>query len=74
MLSKINLAQQYYKEMFLTIQIPTEEMIVDSLTKPKSTDIYVSIETASWSITNYWAQKSVLVLTCLTTAITGILQ
>ena len=35
LLSKINLAQQYFADkLYVIIQTPTEEMIADSLTKP----------------------------------------
>ena len=41
LLSKINLAQQYHADkLFEIIQTPTDEMIADSLTKPKASYNY----------------------------------
>ena len=45
LLSKINLAQQYYADkLYVIIQTPTEDMIADALTKPKAPYNYASIE------------------------------
>ena len=45
LLSKINLAQQYYADKLYTIiQTPTDDMIADTLTKPKAPYNYASIE------------------------------
>ena len=45
LLSKINLAQQYFAEKLYVInQTPTEEMIADSLTKPKAPYDYSTLE------------------------------
>jgi hypothetical protein len=47
LLSKINLAQQYHADkLFEIIQTPTDDMIADSLTKPKSAYNYVIVEAA----------------------------
>ena len=47
LLSKINLAQQYHADkLFEIIQTPTDEMIADSLTKPKAAYNYATVETA----------------------------
>ena len=47
LLSKINLAQQYHADkLYEIIQTPTDEMIADSLTKPKSAYDYVIVEAA----------------------------
>jgi hypothetical protein len=47
LLSKINLAQQYHADkLYEIIQTPTDEMIADSLTKPKSAYNYVIVEAA----------------------------
>jgi len=47
LLSKINLAQQYHADkLFEIIQTPTDEMIADSLTKPKSAYNYIIVEAA----------------------------
>ena len=54
--------------MFDIIQTPIEERIADSLTKPKSSGNYVSVDVArlgAYQMPNYWTQKGVLVLTCL---------
>ena len=51
LISKINLPQQYHADkLFEIIQSPTDEMIADSLTKPKSANKYATAETASRSI------------------------
>jgi hypothetical protein len=45
LLSKINLAQQYFADkLYVIIQTPTEEMIADSLTKPKAPYDYSTLE------------------------------
>jgi hypothetical protein len=45
LLSKINLCQQYFADkLYEIIQTPTDEMIADALTKPKSPYNYASIE------------------------------
>jgi hypothetical protein len=45
LLSKINLAQQYHADkLFEIIQTPTDDMIADSLTKPKSALNYIVVE------------------------------
>ena len=45
MLSKINLAQQYFADkLYVIVQTPTEEMIADALTKPKAPYNYSTIE------------------------------
>ena len=45
LLSKINLAQQYYADkLYVIIQTPTEVMIADALTKPKAPYNCASIE------------------------------
>ena len=45
LLSKINLAQQYYADkLYVIIQTPTEDMIADALTKPKAPYNYASFE------------------------------
>ena len=47
LLSKINLAQQYHADkLFEIIQTPTDEMIADSLIKPKSAYNHATVETA----------------------------
>ena len=47
LLSKINLAQQYHADkLYEIIQNPTDEMIADSLTKPKSAYNYIIVEAA----------------------------
>ena len=47
-LSKINLAQQYHADKLfeIIIQMPTDEMIADSLTKPKSAYNNIIVEEA----------------------------
>jgi hypothetical protein len=56
-LSKINLAQQYHTDkLYEIIQTPTDEMIADSLIKPKSAYNYVIVEAARlgvYQIPNY---------------------
>ena len=43
--SKINLAQQYYADkLYIIIQTPTDDMIADGLTKPKSPYTYATFE------------------------------
>ena len=45
LLSKINLAQQYYADkLYIIIQTPTDDMIADGLTKPKSPYTYANFE------------------------------
>ena len=45
LLSKINLAQQYFADkLYIIIQTPTADMIADALTKPKSPYNYASVE------------------------------
>jgi len=45
LLSKINLAQQYFADkLYVIVQTPTEEMIADALTKPKAPYNYSTIE------------------------------
>ena len=45
LLSKINLAQEYFADkLYVIIQTPTEEIIADSLTKPKAPYNYITIE------------------------------
>ena len=45
LLRRINLAEQYYAKLYTIIQTtPTDEMIADALTKPKSPYNYASIE------------------------------
>ena len=45
LLSKINLAQQYYADkLYVIIQTPTEDMIADGLTKPESPYTYATSE------------------------------
>ena len=45
LLSKINLAQQYHADkLYEIIQTPTDDMIADSLTKPKAPYNYSSVE------------------------------
>jgi len=45
LLSKINLAQQYYTDkLYIIIQTPTDDMIADGLTKPKSPYTYATFE------------------------------
>ena len=69
LLRKINLAQQYHADkLFEIIQTPTDEMIEDSLTKPKSTYNYATVETTRvgvYKMPNYQAQEGVLVLTSM---------
>ena len=50
---KINLAQQYHADkLFEIIQTPTDEMIADSFTKPKSAYNYATVETARLGVYN----------------------
>ena len=45
LLRTINLAQQYFADrLYIIIQTPTEDMIVDALTKPKAPSNYASFE------------------------------
>ena len=54
LLSKINLAQQYFAvKLYVTVQTPTKEMIVDALTKPKAPHSYSTIEANRLGVYNF---------------------
>ena len=62
LLSKINLAQQYYADkLFEIIQSTTDEMIADSLKNPKSAYKYVIVEARLrvYQIPDYYVQEGV---------------
>ena len=54
LLSKINLAQQYLAvKLYVTVQTPTKEMIVDALTKPKEPHSYSTIKANRLGVYNF---------------------
>ena len=53
LLSKINLAQQYFEDkLYVIVQTPTEEMIADALTKPKAPYNYSTSEATRLGVYN----------------------
>jgi hypothetical protein len=59
LLSKINLLQQYHADKLFEIkQTPTDEMIADSLTKPKSAENYIKVEATRLGVHEMTHHKS----------------